>query len=145
MIGDWVKIKNLKNPIRQIICIDEYLEKVDFLDDKELIITSINNIFPIPLTPEILEKNGFRFGYTTSEEDFCNAISCEYPNEKGWCYDEGAGEIKIIFPNESDGGLIRLDDQDADKHLELFFVKPIMVHELQHALRLCDIDKEITI
>lgn len=98
---------------------------------------------PIPLTSEILEKNGFEFGYTASEEDFCSATGCGYPEEKGWCYDEGAGEIKIIFPNETDGGLIRLDDQCVDKHLELVFVKHIMVHELQHYLKLVGIEKEI--
>ena len=101
------------------------------------------HLFPIPLTPEILEKNGFEFGYTASEEDFCAATGCGYPEEKGWCYDEGAGEIKIIFPNNTDGGLIRLDDQSWDRHLELIFVKPIMVHVLQHCLKLVGIKREI--
>lgn len=101
-------------------------------------------LFPIPLTPEILEKNSFYWGYTATEEDFCGAVGCGYP-DKGWCFDEGAGEIKILFPNESDGGLVRLDDQSGDRHLELVFAKPLMVHELQHALRLCGIEKEIII
>lgn len=100
---------------------------------------------PIPLTSEILEKNGFEFGYTASEEEFCDATGCGYPEEKGWCYDEGAGEIKIIFPTQSDGGLIRLDDQSFDRHIEIVYVKTIMVHELQHALRLCGIEKEIVL
>lgn len=99
---------------------------------------------PIPLTPEILEKNGFYLGNTASEEDFCGAVGCGYP-DSGWCFDEGAGEIKIIFPNETDGGLIRLDDQSGDRHLELVFVEPIMVHELQHCLKLVGIDKEINL
>lgn len=96
------------------------------------------------ITPEILEKNGFHFGNTASEEDFCNSVGCSLP-EEGWCYDEGAGEIKIIFPNESDGGLLRIDDQSADRHLELIFCNPLMVHQLQQALRLCGIDKEIVV
>ena len=98
---------------------------------------------PIPLTAEILEKNGFYWGYTASEEDFCSATGCGYPEEKGWSYDEGAGEIKILFPNNGDGGLIRLDDQCGDRHLEVVFVKPIMLHELQHLLRMVGIEKEI--
>jgi len=102
------------------------------------------DLYPIPLTPEILEKNGFYWGNTATEEDFCGAVGCGYP-DCGWCFDEGAGEIKIIFPNETDGGLIRLDDQSADRHLELIFVEPIAVHELQHALRLCGIGKEIVL
>lgn len=142
MIGDYVKIKDLKDPVKWIFGIDGFFNKVYYLDGEDLLFTSVDNVLPIPLTEKILKKNGFRFGYTTSEEDFCNAVGCEYPDEKGWCYDEGTGEIKIIFPNESDGGIIRLDDQDADKHLELTFVNPIMVHELQHALRLCGVDED---
>lgn len=104
----------------------------------------VKYLSPIPLTPEILEKNGFYLGNTASEEDFCSAVGCGYP-DSGWCFDEGAGEIKIIFPNETDGGLIRLDDQSGDRHLELVFVEPIMVYELQHCLKLVGIDKEINL
>lgn len=96
---------------------------------------------PIPITPEILEKNGFYYGHTAGEEDNC-VLACEYP-KKGWCYGEGAGEIKIIFPNETDGGLIRIDDECFDRAIAFVFGKQVFVHELQHALRLCGIDKEI--
>ena len=136
MIGDWVR--NDFGESQQIVDIRQDCVMLAYNDT-----FSLGKIEPIPLTPEILEKNGFEFGYTTSEEEFCHAVGCGYPAEKGWCYDEGAGEIKIIFPNENDGGLIRLDDQCADKHLELIFVKPIMVHELQHCLKLVGIDKTI--
>lgn len=148
MIGDWVRISDDDT--------DEYFDAqikgVDFLDNVYAPIPgeekpcpfSIDCVEPIPLTPEILEKNGFYFGNTASEEDFCGAVGCGYP-DSGWCFDEGAGEIKIIFPNETDGGLIRLDDQSGDRHLELVFVEPIMVHELQHCLKLVGIDKEINL
>lgn len=96
---------------------------------------------PIPITPEILEKNGFYYGHTAGEEDNC-VLACEYP-KKGWCYGEGAGEIKIIFPNETDGGLIRIDDECFDRAIAFVFGKQVFVHELQHALRLCGIEKEI--
>lgn len=99
---------------------------------------------PIPLTPEILEKNEFYYGYTSYEEDLAsNTIAQLSENNKGWCWDEGAGAIKVIFPNEADGGLLSLDDQSFDRHLEMVFGGIIFVHELQHVLRLCRIKKEI--
>ena len=123
---------------------DENEALVQIGNDETCDIVTIDEEFVgYPLTAEILEKNGFEFGYTASEEEFCSAVGCGYPEEKGWCYDEGSGEIKIIFPNDTDGGLIRLDDQSADRHLELIFCKPVMVHELQHALCLCGIEKEL--
>lgn len=137
MIGDWVSCDGKNYQIAEIA-------GMVVIDAENELFASLEDIQPVPLTPEILEKNGFYYGNTASEEDFCNAVGCSYP-EEGWCYDEGAGEIKILFPTESDGGLIRLDDQNADKHLELVFVEPIMLHELQHALKLCGIDKEITL
>lgn len=54
-VGDWVKIKDLKDPIKRISCIDEYLGTVDFWDGEKLFVTSINNVLPIPLTEEIVE------------------------------------------------------------------------------------------
>lgn len=143
MVGDLVKPTRLDSAARIV--------KIDALTGMNIVehkygYSSAHTLEcnPIPLTPEILEKNGFYWGNTATEEDFCGAVGCGYP-ESGWCFDEGAGEIKILFPNETDGGLIRLDDQCADRHLELVFVKPIMVHELQHALRLCGIEKEVVL
>ena len=99
---------------------------------------------PIPLTPEILEKNGFHFGYTSDEEDMAfNTIAQLSEKDKGWVWDEGDGSIKVIFPNESDGGLIIIDDQSFDKHLTLVFSEDIHIHKFQHTLRLCGIEKEI--
>jgi len=145
MIGDWVKVTDDDTDdsfIGQVKVIDE-LENINVQEGEDVAYPySIVCLEPIPLTPEILEKNGFYWGHTATEEDFCGAVGCGYP-DKGWCFDEGAGEIKIIFPTETDGGLIRLDDQSADKYLELVFVKPIMVHELQHCLKLVGIEKTI--
>lgn len=149
IIGDLVTFKDCQNDeapsivkIWQINAAGDALVSIDGDDALDEIVID-DEVVGIPLTPEILEKNGFDWGYTASEEEFCSATGCGYPEEKGWCFDEGAGEIKIIFPNDTDGGLIRLDDQCVDRHLEILFLKPIYVHELQHALRLCGIEKEI--
>ena len=130
MIGDWVKIKNLKNPIRQIICIDEYLEKVDFLDDKELIITSINNIFPILLTPEILEKNKWKkqpFPLTSKET--CIGI---------WRDSKSNTTIKQFFIDRDSSIFVLIGGYSKVGNIRY-------VHQLQNILRSLGIDKEITI
>lgn len=72
---------------------------------------------PIPLTPEILEKNGF-------EEDDGAYIyyNAQYDDYVNWC-----GTILKIG---CDNGNMELADVQY-------------VHELQHALHLCGIEKEI--
>ena len=91
-----------------------------------------------------MEKNGFYYGYTSREEDAAsNTITSLSETDKGWCWDEGNGAIKVIFPNEADGGLVELDDQGFNRYLSFVFCDNLYVHELQHALRLCNIEKEI--
>ena len=95
---------------------------------------------PIILTPEILEKNGWYFGLTSDEEDaeYCLG-GCHY--DRHWTYDEGAGSISLIFPNDADGGELIIDDQSFKRHLNLVFCDTLYVHTLQHALRLCGLDE----
>ena len=136
-IGDWVMYdefidKSMNHPIKIT-----HLDKDSFLT---------KYYYPIPLTPEILEKNGFYYGYTSDEEDLAsNTIAQLSEDGKGWCWDEGGGSIKVIFPNGADGGLLVLDDQSFDRHLEMVFCETIYVHELQHVLRLCMIEKNIVL
>ena len=95
---------------------------------------------PIPLTPEILEKNGWYYGLTSDEEDaeYCLG-GCHY--DRHWCYDEGAGSISLIFPNDTDGGELIIDDQSFNRHLNLVFCDTLHVHELQRELRLCGLNE----
>lgn len=75
---------------------------------------SVNEITPIPLTAEILEKN--RFIYSILHNDWTNA-DCNF-----YLYVGGNG----YWIQNTD---IKLD----------------YVHQLQHALRLCNIEKEIIV
>lgn len=143
MLGDYIKIAVANTGYLRVTAI--YPDAVVAEDNR-----GIDDCYPItimsgiPITPEILEKNRFYYGYTANEEEMCEMLACGYP-EKGWCYGEGAGEIKVIFPNETDGGIIRIDDECNDRAIAFVFVKQVFVHELQHALRLCGIEKEIVL
>ena len=90
----------------------------------------------IPITPEILEKNGWYYGLTSDEEEAEYFLDgCHY--DRHWSYDEGAGSISLIFPNDADGGELIIDDQSFNRHLNLVFCDTLHVHELQRALRCC--------
>ena len=95
MIGDWV-----------IGCSGEPF-KIGIVDPDFLY---WNEIQPIPLTPEILEKNGF----------ICDGWS--------WWY----LDFRIVLSTSKGVSVVC----GRQKRFEF-------VHELQHALRLCGIEKEI--
>lgn len=109
MIGDWVftrgEIEQVTSIYDGYICTEHYEDSHDYYFE------------PIPLTPEILEKNGF--------EEF-----------DGWrILDMDDVEIRWIGTTlEISGSHGNMDLPDVQ-----------CVHELQHALRLCGIDKEIVL
>ena len=126
MIGDWVWYDNQPHQIRQLGIFGENRNGEDYpavcvgKPNGIGLILERNEIEPIPLTPEILERNGW----------VKNLYSVEsYDNEELECLSLWVGE---------DG---------KNKwwwHVGVELVTPInYVHELQHALRLCGIEKEI--
>ena len=136
MIGDWVCAIDTIGASR---CIAHILE----LKDVPYLACGIwgeihkyELLEPIPLTPRILEGSGFSFGNTTNEDD------CDNPAEKGWCYCDENGEVKVTFPHGTEGGEIYVNNYSF-RYIRLVFPDKIYLHELQHALRLCGIDKEI--
>ena len=95
--------------------------ELDFLVHGE----SCMKIAPMPLTEEILEKNGFQRGTIVPSKFYRNIdneqiMLCLYD----FCY-----ELEYVHWNES-------NDADITHHLDV--QQPMrFVHELQHALRLC--------
>jgi len=85
---------------------------------------------PIPLTPEIPEKNGFVLK----------------PDGWLWCKEKGIEDKNYIFIQ------FRKNCEEV-RLIELNFINKVLakyehmhyVHELQHALRLCGIEKEIVL
>lgn len=124
MIGDLVIIEGYS----RICAITEV--GVYFVDRNGIGTTSFDRIEPIPLTTEILEKNGFirqQLGHFRYENEDNDLVMAFYPKEKN--YTEGGYDYIDIYK-----GRMTLQDMPIS-----------YVHELQHALRLCGIDKEIVL
>lgn len=112
MIGDWVRCTDPK-PFR-IEQIDGVEEQV-YGDDGFFVDTA--DLQPIPLTGEILEKNGFKYNDLPMFQYFEQWGLQLYRGGNGFRINCGINVSLII---------------DS-------------VHQLQHALKLCGIEKEITI
>jgi hypothetical protein len=132
MIGDWVSLFQ-GNPDGsscnvQVSYIGEYGE-ICIKGCKEYTSANCHLLFPILLTPEILEKNGW--GYNNEDEKF-------FP--KTWV---GGG---LMLQSAGDSGyriVVTSDYDDEDTNDTPFII--LYVHELQHALRLRRIKKEIVL
>lgn len=109
MVGDWVYIKEYPS-IAQPMQVK-----------KEHFIRSLVEFEPIPLTKEILDKNGF-WGEVYSWINVGDEKTLEYyPLEHRLSLWYGEGKNQEL----------------------LFRCQCFYVHELQHALKLCKIEKEI--
>ena len=135
MIGDW--LLNGCGKLMQVTAIFE--DGIDGVCEGGECCDLYNIIKPIPLTSEILKKNGWYWGLTSEEEDMVSLFEGAY--DEHWVYDEGAGEISLIFPEDTDGGLLKIDDQKFNRHLNFVWNDTLYVHELQHALRLCGLNE----
>lgn len=119
-IGDWVKPKNVDTSFRVgLIGADSVWNDTDthewYYDELE----------PIPLTAEILEKNGFRIIFE--------------------------GELHTTYFQDIEGFHVEIKI-DCINYIKLSMLNGLgynitieckFVHQLQHALRLCGISKEI--
>ena len=93
-----------------------------------------NEIEPIPLTPEILEKNEFKkfpFFHIDEQHQWSwwenTLISVTL-----WC--------RELNDDTKDGMMLKIEAPTST-----LCIKVNYVHELQHALRLCGIEKEIVL
>ena len=120
MIGDWVFVPHNGSATHYgRVCGIYDSGAVSNTLEKDSGLTKASALSPIPLTREILEKNGFRYYHRNfaqlSEESEFALRHDKCADENGvslWTY----GCIKICF-----------------------------VHELQHALKLCGIEKDIVL
>ena len=114
MVCDWVLDGKKPAQITGIMCDDLFETTLSPSVGGEC-------VYPIPLTPEILEKNGFNLSRDKS----------------------GIGILDTYWLGAEFGGF-RIINLETD-YYQFGLAKIKYVHQLQHALRLCGIDKEIEI
>ena len=137
MIGDWVNIQSEKDDEPMYSQVEQLWEceiDADFQTDYE-------NVHPIELTEEILHKNGFKNDVIAQKSIIA----------------EGASNFSVILISEDN----RIILNNIKEHLNSFNTWNIhidtedmrtictaeitYVHELQHLLKLCRIEKEIAV
>lgn len=125
MIGDWVCTEHDSTP-RQIDWIRT--GEVGLFWNK---VVTPPYLVPIPLTPEILEKNGFEM--VSKRDDNAGTMERYFYPRIGYVYrfSNGEWEVDLIGYGRGFSGAAKY--RGVIKY----------VHELQHALRLCGIDKSI--
>jgi hypothetical protein len=124
MVGDWVYVTYPTYPIPAIVeaispregSAEGYTFQLRHKPN-EVYLVRKGMVKPIPLTPEILEKNGFVYN--------------DIPFVNGW------EQFGLTLYRGGNGYLI-----NCGTNVSLIITA---VHELQHALRLCGIDKEVII
>lgn len=137
MIGDWVYVPMAKHTAR----IDSILSKeeagcdacivVDFMGQGYLAHYKEKDITPIPLTAEILEKNGWKkhATYGTKEDDYIEVIYMLYQHSFEVVFNDNEAVSIRHFVSSDDDGYDKLLIEMSDNNY-----KPMYVHILQHAL-----------
>jgi len=137
-IGDWVYRIDFNTPVPskiigiEVVNYDKMEYVVDVLNKNGYNVQLyLNEIKPIPITPEILEKNGWEQSNIDVVDDDVQ-YGCAY----GSFYVTWWRKVKLLS--------CYFEDNSAGLHYEMISEMPIKyVHQLQNALRLCGIDKEI--
>ncbi len=141
MIGDWVqnslgwkaRVMSIKHT-----CVFkdewEYLFKIGISKDTFQNNLSESDLSPIPLTPEVLEKNGFKMS------DFFHV-----ENKHQWSWWENAQTSIMLWccnldDDPKDGWMVRIEGKSITLCMRVSFL-----HDLQHAMRICGIEKEIEV
>lgn len=118
MIGDWVKWKNKYVQVASVSGIVWSFGHIGvglaYCNDDHLLEShDIKSISPIPLTPEILEKNGWK------EAQFWHE------------YQDGKNTMQACLP----------DMRGRINGIEIQYFKCEYVHQYQHLLRLCGLNE----
>jgi hypothetical protein len=129
-VGDWVRYRGLDYQVKEI---DGLLNRVRLVGNKEQRVENTNSIHPIPITAEILEKNGWEF----------------YRNSLWWTTQINTyTRVNVWLGNN---GECRVEVSCMTKELDYYFcyadvkLPNAHIHLLQRALRLAGVDKEINL
>lgn len=132
MVGDWFKAVDYNSPFRITAIYNDVVQtQADYqseIDGNWYSEAEIKDLVHIPLTEEILVKNGFEKCYNDEapvEECYFFRL---FNNQCGWF------DIDAFGLEEELGAEFTYND-----------INILYVHQLQHLLRLCGIEKEISI
>jgi hypothetical protein len=130
-IGDWVMSKELKTPVKVCSIMNHYETTIYFCCQGNEFIVNSYQLEPIPLTPEILEKNGFEFDDVIPECRMFMGIDDRVAlrNDKEYMNSDNEWHVHI----------------DSEDYCTIANCELTYVHELQNILRLCKIYKEIVV
>jgi hypothetical protein len=128
MIGDWVQITHHHNP-KPIVKVKQ-VDLIDFRNALKQIYPRIS-YDPIRITPEILEKSGFE----PIRQDAVEPYYWQF-------FDIGEGHVINAFRRIYRGLWIECSNATTETRVNK---QCEYVHELQHALRLAGIKKEIVL
>lgn len=125
MIGDWVEvIQNSEKHFAQVQMIDGYGDNATSNECIcDAIYYSIDELNPILLTTEIFEKNGFE---QTNDDHF-------FDGDEYYAFDD---DFDIHIDDTGNFEIRTVDGQT---------IKIKYVHELQHVLRICGMEKQINL
>lgn len=120
MVGDWLYITDypMRKEAKQV--------------KPEHLLRSLVIFEPIPLTPEILKKNGFVNSY----------IDLSLNKDSVYKYNHFYTGNSVIVDMESNKLIVKYEN---NIWMNLPYNRTIYVHELQHVLKHCEIKKEIII
>lgn len=120
-VGDWIEVDGAEKKVW-------YLSKQDEINDT----TNDYWVKPIPLTPEILEKNGF----------VKNGEYSEIREYNEWEIGEWNNPPYVSVKLDIDRQVMRVTNRGRDMFIA---DREVYVHQLQHALRLAGVEKEIEV
>ena len=133
MICDYI---THKDNVIQVTAIDDFSgivsgRIISYRGDYSCFITEVN---PIPLTEEILGKNGFEYAYNEASE---------MQNKQLLVANISGHYIEVRLDKKNIAIWYDYDENESGFYSDVFLELPRTVHQLQHLLRLCGIEKEI--
>ena len=129
MIGDWVLVKEKPIQVEDIVPEGINTEWIAGCEYGGCI--GEDEIRPIPITKELLEKNGFELDEVIKEYCIYNGIDNRVSIHNDKEYMNSVNEWHVHIDSE---------DYCTIAHCELTYL-----HELQHLLKLCNIDFEFDV
>lgn len=138
-VGDWVRYRDRE---WQVCSLYQFTEEVGLWRKDSQFCETITDIQPIPLTPEILEKNGFKL-FTEKHYGFIPDIEHSYIRVCDIKDTIKKNDVRIWMFEHRHNWCFHCINHGIGSSNNLGKAYITDVHELQHCLRLAKIDKEI--